>query len=203
MVKNSVGVFPRNKMTRFIDYKQLINEYSLLISNTEDSIRDDERWSSILDIAPKKDLFFLDSFGVEGSKILIITDDEKTILKFFSGIEKMMPADDKTSRINIKFSMKACKNLSNKELKISVTLLEILFILFCFIFGNFLKRNNSLNVSMVEDPIQMSEIVIWDIFLLYFYENLFNSKSSSKRKPHESNSKNNRDFTEQVVSLRQ
>ena len=50
-------------MTRFIDYKQLINqktgEYPFLISNTEDSTQDGEHWWSILDIAPKKDLFFL------------------------------------------------------------------------------------------------------------------------------------------------
>lgn len=127
-------------MTWFIDYKQLINEYSLLISDTEDSIRDDERWWSILDIAPKKDLFFLGSFGVEGSKILIITDDEKTILKFFSGIEKMMPADDKTSRIHIKFSMKACKNLSNKEIEnFSDTARNFVYFVL-FYFWQFLKK---------------------------------------------------------------
>ena len=48
VLKNFVGVFPSNKMTRFIDYKQLINqktgEYPFLISNTEDSIKDREYW---------------------------------------------------------------------------------------------------------------------------------------------------------------
>ena len=53
---NFVGVFPSDKMTKFIDYKQLINQktskYPFLISNTEDSTKDGEHWWSILDIIP-------------------------------------------------------------------------------------------------------------------------------------------------------
>ena len=43
---NFVGAFPSDKMTRFIDYKKLINqktgEYPFLISNTEDSTKSGE-----------------------------------------------------------------------------------------------------------------------------------------------------------------
>ena len=73
-------------MNRFIDYKQLINQktgkYPFLISDTDDSTKDGEHWWSILDTAPKKDLFFFDSFGVKGLKNFIITDDKKTIKNF-------------------------------------------------------------------------------------------------------------------------
>ena len=62
LLKKFVEIFPSNKMTRFIDYKQLINQktgkYLFLISNTEDSTKDGEHWWSMLDNAPKKDLFF-------------------------------------------------------------------------------------------------------------------------------------------------
>ena len=62
MSNNFVSIFPSDKMTRFINYKQLINQktgkYPSLISNTEDSTKGSEHWRSILDISPKKDLFF-------------------------------------------------------------------------------------------------------------------------------------------------
>ena len=45
---NFVGVFSCDKMTRFIDYKQLINQktgkYPFLISNTDDSTKVSEHW---------------------------------------------------------------------------------------------------------------------------------------------------------------
>ena len=53
--------FPSDKMTKFIDYKQFINQktskYPFLIANTERSKKDGEHWWIILDIEPKKDLF--------------------------------------------------------------------------------------------------------------------------------------------------
>ena len=58
---NFVAEFPSDKMRKFIDYKQLINQktgkYPFLISNTGDSTKGGEHWWSILDIEPKKDLF--------------------------------------------------------------------------------------------------------------------------------------------------
>ena len=60
---NFVDVFPSNKMTRFMVYKQLINQktgkYPFLISNTDNSTKDSEHWRSILDIYPKKTCFSL------------------------------------------------------------------------------------------------------------------------------------------------
>ena len=74
-----VGVFPSDKVTKFIDYKHLINQktgkYPFLILNTDDSTKSSEDWWSILDIEPIKDLFFFSSFGHDGLKSL--TDDKK------------------------------------------------------------------------------------------------------------------------------
>ena len=117
---NFVGVFPSNKMSRFIDYKQLINQktgkYLFLISNTDDSTKNEEHWWSILDITQKKDLLFY-AFGVEGLKDFIITDDKKTIQKILSGIEKMTQTDDKITFVKVEFSMSAWEKLSSKEIE--------------------------------------------------------------------------------------
>ena len=117
LLKNFVGVFPSDKITRFIDYKQLIDqktgEYQFLISNTEVSTKDGEHWWSILDNSQKKTFFH--SFGMKGLKNFMIK-----VQKILSATEKMTQTDDKITLVNInscKFSMKACKKLSNKEIE--------------------------------------------------------------------------------------
>ena len=91
----------------------------------------------------------------------------------------MMQTDAKIILVNIKFPMKACKKLSNKEIEnLSNTAKD--FFYFVQSFGNFLKVEDFLNIWMVEDPIQMSETVTCGIFQLYFYENMFNPKDGSK-----------------------
>ena len=91
----------------------------------------------------------------------------------------MTQTDDKITLVDIKFSMKACENLSNKKIEnLSDTARE--FFYFVKSFCDFLKVKNFLNMWMVEDPIQMPETVICGIFQLYFYENLFNPKADRK-----------------------
>ena len=127
----------------------------------------------------EKRFTFFDSFGVEGLKNFMITDDKKTIQKILSDIEKMMQIDDKITLVNIKFSMRACETLTSKEIEnLSDTARD--FFYFIQAFGNFLKVKDTLNIWMVEDPIQDIETVTCGIFKLYFYENLFNPKADSK-----------------------
>ena len=169
-------------MTRFIDYKQLISQktgkYPFLISNTENSTKDGEHWWSILDTEPKKELFFY-LFGVDRLKNFIITDNKKTVQKILSGIEKMTQKDNKITLVKIKFSIKACKNLSNKEVE---NLSHNAWDFFHFIqsFGGFSKVKDFLDIWMVDNPLQMTQIVTCSLFQLYFYENLFNPNKSSK-----------------------
>ena len=91
----------------------------------------------------------------------------------------MTRADDKIILFKIKSSMKACKNLSQKEI---VHLSDRARDFFHFVqrFGNFLKGNDFLDIWMVEDPIQMTETVTSGLFQIYGYENLFNPDEKSK-----------------------
>ena len=79
----------------------------------------------------------------------------------------MTQTDDKITLVDIKFSMKACENLSNKKIEnLSDTARE--FFYFVKSFCDFLKVKNFLNIWMVEDPIQMPETVICGIFSFTF-----------------------------------
>ena len=154
------GVFPSDKMTKFIGYKQLINQktdkYPFLLWNSEGSKKDGEYWWSN----------FFYSVGVEELKNFIITDHKKTVQMILSGIVKTTRTDNKITLVNIKFSMNACKSFSSKEVeKLNDTSRD--FFYFVQSFGEFLKIKYCLNIWMVEGPIQMTETVTCGIFQLY------------------------------------
>ena len=95
----------------------------------------------------------------------------------------MTQTDDKITLVNIKFSMRACEKLTSKEIEnLSDTtrdFLNFIKVKVNFTF-TFLKVKDTLNIWMVEDPIQDIETATCGIFQLYFYENLFNPKADSK-----------------------
>ena len=62
---------------------------------------------------------------------------------------------DKIILVMVKFSMKACKNLSQREI-VNLSDMARDFFHFFQSFGNFLKVNDFLDIWMVEDPIQMT-----------------------------------------------
>ena len=91
----------------------------------------------------------------------------------------MTQTGNKITLVKIKFSMDTCKKLSNKQIEnLSDTARD--FFYFVQNFGDILKVKDSLNIWMVEDPIQDFETVTCGIFRLYIYENLFNPKANSK-----------------------
>ena len=61
--------------------------------------------------------------------MFIIQDDRKIIDKFITGIEKMERVDNKLTLAKLKFSIKAFKKLSNKEIKRLNETTQALFIL--------------------------------------------------------------------------
>ena len=69
---NFVVVFPVNHINRFIDYKTIILEkkgkYPFIIANTDTSDKNGPHWWSIIDIKPRTDLLFFDSFRTDGLK---------------------------------------------------------------------------------------------------------------------------------------
>ena len=151
---NFVGVFPSNFMNKFINHSAMISskkgKYPFVIANTDSSEKGGTHWWSILDIEPKTDIFFFDSFGIDGLKHFIVQDDRKIIEKVLFGTEKMTRTDSKITLCNIRFNLSAYKNLSKRELDaLSDTAND--FFHFILAFGNKLKLSNFLNIWMVED----------------------------------------------------
>ena len=180
---NFVSVFPSNCMNKFINHSAMISskegKYPFLIANTDSSEKDGTHWGSILDIEPKTDTFFFDSFGIDSMKHFIAQDDRKIIEKILFGTEKMTWTDSKITLCKIQFNLNAYKNLSDGELDhLSSTAND--FFCFVFAFSNKLKLHNFVNTWMVEDRVQDLNSVTCGIFQLYFYNNLFNPYEKCK-----------------------
>ena len=178
-----MGVFPSNYMNKFINHAAMIEDkkgkYPFIIANTNKDNKRGTHWWSILDIEPRNDIFFFDSFGLDGLKHFIIQDDKKIIDKILIGIEQMNRTDQKITLCKIKFNLGACKELSKEEIdSLSDTARD--FFYFVQAFGIKLKLRSFVNIWMVEDRIQDLDSATCGIFQLYFYENLFNLDENSK-----------------------
>ena len=176
LLNNFVGVFPSNYMNKFTNHAAMIEDsgkFPFIIANTDASNKPDVHWWSILDIEPRTDIFFFDSYGIEGLKHFIIQDDRQILDKILIGIEKMDRTDGKISLCKIKFNLGACKHLTEDE--ISNTARN-----FFQAFGVKLKLRGFVNIWMVEDRLQDLESATCGIFQIYFYQNLFNPDQNSK-----------------------
>ena len=99
--------------------KEKTAKYPFIIANTQHSSKDDKHWWSILDIEPKKMLFFFESFVADGVKNCIITDNKKkTVQKIVSGIAKMTRTDNKIMLGKIKFQRKFVKTYQKRKWQI-------------------------------------------------------------------------------------
>ena len=92
LISNFVGLFPSNHMNKFIDHAVMIlakdGNYPFIIANTDHSSKADTHWWSISDIEPETDIFFFESFGLDGLKHFIVQDDRKIIKNILFGTEK-------------------------------------------------------------------------------------------------------------------
>ena len=98
LLENFVGVFPSNYMNKFINHAAMISDkgkYPFIIANTDASNKPGVHWWSILDIEPRNDIFFFDSFSLSGLKHFIIQDDKPIVDKILLGIEQMNRTDKK------------------------------------------------------------------------------------------------------------
>ena len=154
-------------------------KYPFIIANTDNSSKGGTHWWSILDIEPKTDIFFFDSFGLDGLRHFIIQNDKKVIEKILFGTEKMTRTDNKITLVKIRFDLNACKNLSKRELD-ALSNTATSFFNFTQAFGNKLKLRYFVNICVVEDRVQDLNSVTCGIFQLYFYDNLFNPDKNSK-----------------------
>ena len=182
LLDNFVGAFPSNYMNKFINHAAMIEDsgkFPFIIANTGASDKPGVHWWSILDIEPRTDIFFFDSYGIEGLKHFIIQDDRKIVDKILIGIEKMDRTDDKITLCKIKFNLGACKHLTEDEINyLSDTARN--FFYFIQAFGIKLKLRGFVNIWMVEDRLQDLESASCGIFQIYFYQNLFNPDQNSK-----------------------
>ena len=115
LLENFVGVFPSNYMNRFINHATMISDrgkFPFVIANTDASDKPGVHWWSILDIEPRTDIFFFDSFGLDGLKHFIITNDKPIVDKILLGTEQMNRSDDEITLFKIKFNLGACKELT-------------------------------------------------------------------------------------------
>ena len=107
-------------MNKFINHSAIIEEkkgkYHFIIANTDADNKKGTHWWSVLNIEPRNELFFFDSFGLDGLKNFIITDDKKIIHKILIVIQEMKRTDQKIILCMIKSNLGACKELSKKEI---------------------------------------------------------------------------------------
>ena len=182
LLENFVDVFPSSRISWFINHAAMISDrgkYPFIIANTDAEGKPGVHWWSILDIEPRNDIFFFDSFGIEGLKHFIIQDDKKTVEKILLGIEKMDRSDNKITLCKIKFNMGAYKKLSQEDIH-SLSKTARNFFYFIHAFGIKLKLRSFVNVWMVEDSMQNLDSATCGIFQIYFYENLFNPDKNSR-----------------------
>ena len=124
------------------------------------------------------DIFFFDSFGLDGLKHFIIQDDRQVIEKILFEAEQMTRTDNKITLFNIRFNLNACKNLYKKEIDaLSDTAKNVFH--FIQAFDNKLKLRKFLNKWIVEDGVQDLNSATCGIFQFYFYDNLFNPNENS------------------------
>ena len=182
LLSNFVPVFPSNYMIKFINHAALIEDsgkFPFIIANTDTSSKSGTHWWSILDIEPRTDIFFFDSYGIDGLKHFIIQDDKEIVDKILIGIEKMDRTENKITLSKIIFNLGACKQQSEDEI-LSLSETAKNFFYFLQAFRNKLKLRSFVNIWMVEDRLQDLESATCGIFQIYFYENLFNPKENSK-----------------------
>ena len=154
-------------------------KFSFIIANTDASDKLGVHWWSIIDIEPRNDIFFFDSYGIEGLKHFIIQDDREIVDEILIGTEKMDRTDDKITLCKIKFNLGACKDLTEDEIiSLSDTARNFFYLIQAF--GIKLKLRIFVNIWMVEDRLQDLDSATCGMFQIYFYQNLFNPDKNRK-----------------------
>ena len=146
-----------------------------------------------MDIEPRADLIFFDTFGVDCLKSFIIQDNKKVAEKIFFATEQLMRTDNKITLVNIKFNLNACKSFSQKELdNLKDTARD--FFYFVQSFGNKLKLRDFVNIWLVEDRTQDLDPVTLVFFEYTFTTTCLSRPKQPNRKQNRTKQKNNRDF---------
>ena len=105
-------------MNKFINHAAMISDkgkYPFIIANTDASNKPGVHWWSILDIEPRNDIFFFDSFGLDGLKHFIIQDDKPIVDKILLGIEQMNRTNKKNYSLQNKIQFECVQRIVKKR----------------------------------------------------------------------------------------
>ena len=140
-------------MNKFIDHASMISDkgkYPFIIANTDASDKPGLHWWSILDIEPRTDILFFDSFGLDGLNHFIVQDDKPIVDKIFFGIEQITRRDKKITLPKITFNLAAFRSLTEDEVNVLSNTARNFF-QFVQAFSIRLKLRTFVNIWMVED----------------------------------------------------
>ena len=121
----------------------------LIISNADRSDESGTHWWSILNISPKSEFLFFDSFGKSGMKRFIVTDEKRIVGKVIKGLELTDKKDDNLTLIKLKFSVGNLQTFQR-----SARLFHLIYS-----FDKNGNITNFVNVWMLQDPIQMDTTI--------------------------------------------
>ena len=145
--------------------------------NTDRNNRKGEHWWSFLDLHEKKEIFLFDSFGFEGFKEFVLSDDKNILNKILYGLEKFKKKDSKITIISLKFSMREYEKIKNGH-RLTPRAQDLLHLMYEF--GRLHKIKNEIKVFAVDDQLQELDSHTCGIFQFYFYTNLFTPLEGSK-----------------------
>ena len=79
--------FPFDKINKFVMFEKMMpgKKYPFIISNANRSAENGTHWLRTLNISPKSEILWFDSFGIIGMKRFIAQDDKKNSWK---GLER-------------------------------------------------------------------------------------------------------------------
>ena len=154
-------------------------KYPFTIFNTDKKNEPGVHWWSFMDIHPKNNLFLFDSFDIEGFKLFIVNNDQKTINELLYNFKK---CDSKSSQKLKLCTMKFCAQTWQKMSQKTKDQLTDTGQNFFHLLEQFakLKKTHCMNVLILENPIQDLISPNCGDFQLYFYENLFDPDERSK-----------------------
>ena len=81
--KNSMGTYSIDSIAKYINFYEIIkrgnSKYPFATFNMNKENEPGVHWLSFMDIHPKNNLILFNSFGIEGFKLFIVTNDHDII----------------------------------------------------------------------------------------------------------------------------
>ena len=122
----------------------------------------------------------MDSLDLDGFKVFILYNDERTIGELLFNFKKykISLTDQKITLCEMKFSVSTWENIPHTKKERLTTMAQIFF----HLLQKFakLKKTNDMNILILEQPVQELASSNCGIFQLYFYKNLFNPNEKVK-----------------------